>query len=270
MRTLRSARSSHVSTMTSSPTWRPSRASSTSGSKKSDASGAPSSPCFGAAAGSVSGDSTLPIGDSSIRESVIRANGSGLPSDPMGLLGRIFGSDETKVEAPGVSGQATIVSLSEGGPYVNQRPTITMELDVVLPGRESYRAQARQPVGRLVIGRLEPGATIPVRVNPRTPRTSPSTSRRCLGSPTPRRPERVAAAHRQAHAHLWQVRHPREAIAQVPEVRSAQPGGAVGDARRKALATDQVSLPRLGVGVMPLGYSDRPAASRASAFDENE
>jgi hypothetical protein len=84
----------------------------------------------------------------------------------MGLLGRIFGSDETKVEAPGLSGQATIVSLSEGGPYVNQRPTITMELDIELPGRESYRAEARQPVGRLVIGRLEPGATIPVRVNP--------------------------------------------------------------------------------------------------------
>jgi hypothetical protein len=84
----------------------------------------------------------------------------------MGLLGRIFGSDETKAEAPGLSGQATIVSLSEGGPYVNQRPTITMELDIELPGRESYRAEARQPVGRLVIGRLEPGATIPVRVNP--------------------------------------------------------------------------------------------------------
>jgi hypothetical protein len=84
----------------------------------------------------------------------------------MGLVGRIFGSDETKVEAPGLSGQATIASLSEGGPYVNQRPTMTMELDIELPGRESYRAEARQPVGRLVIGRLEPGATIPVRVNP--------------------------------------------------------------------------------------------------------
>jgi hypothetical protein len=84
----------------------------------------------------------------------------------VGLLKRIFGTDETSVEATGRSGQATIVSLSEGGPYVNQRPTITMELDVELPGRASYRAGARQPVGRLVIGRLEPGTTIPVRVDP--------------------------------------------------------------------------------------------------------
>jgi hypothetical protein len=84
----------------------------------------------------------------------------------VGLLRRIFGTDETSVEATGLSGQATIVSLREGGPYVNQRPTITMELDVELPRRESYRAQARQPVGRLVIGRLQPGATIPVRVDP--------------------------------------------------------------------------------------------------------
>ena len=58
------------------------------------------------------------------------------------------------------------MSLSEGGPYVNQRPTITMELEVELPGSGPYKAQARQSVGRLVIGRLEPGATIPVRVDP--------------------------------------------------------------------------------------------------------
>ena len=84
----------------------------------------------------------------------------------MGLLRRILGTDETNVEATGLSGQATIVSLREGGPYVNQRPTITMELDVELPRRERYRAQARQPVGRLVIGRLHPGTAIPVRVDP--------------------------------------------------------------------------------------------------------
>lgn len=84
----------------------------------------------------------------------------------MGLLGRIFGSDETDVEVAGLSGQASIVSLREGGPYVNQRPTITMELDVELPGRKRYRAQARQAVGRLVIGRLQPGAELPVRVDP--------------------------------------------------------------------------------------------------------
>ena len=84
----------------------------------------------------------------------------------MGLLRRLFGSDETAAEAAGLSGQATIVSLREGGPYVNDRPTITMELDVDLPGSERYRAEAKQTVGRLVIGRLEPGAVIPVLVDP--------------------------------------------------------------------------------------------------------
>ena len=83
----------------------------------------------------------------------------------MGLLRRLFGTDETETDATGLSGQATIVSLRESGPYVNDRPTITMELDVELPGRGRYRAQAKQVVGRLVIGRLEPGATIPVRVD---------------------------------------------------------------------------------------------------------
>ena len=87
----------------------------------------------------------------------------------MGFLRRLFGTDETSVEVSGLSGEATIVSLREGGPYVNDRPTITMELDVDLPGRDRYRAQAKQSVGRLVIGRLQPGATIPVRVDPDDP-----------------------------------------------------------------------------------------------------
>jgi hypothetical protein len=87
----------------------------------------------------------------------------------MGLLRRLFGGDEATVQTSGVSGRATIVSLREGGPYINDRPTITMELDVEVPGRERYRAQAKQPVGRLIIGRLQPGATIPVRVEPDDP-----------------------------------------------------------------------------------------------------
>ena len=84
----------------------------------------------------------------------------------MGLLQKLFGGSDSSREATGAPGQATIASLSEGGPYVNSRPTITMELDVELPGHAPYRAQAKQVVGRLVIGRLQPGATIPVLVDP--------------------------------------------------------------------------------------------------------
>jgi hypothetical protein len=101
----------------------------------------------------------------------------------VGLLGRIFGTDETSAETTGLTGEATIVSLREGGPYVNQRPTITMELDVELPGRQRYRAEARQPVGRLVIGRLQPGATIPVRVDPKDPASVSVDEPAMLGQP---------------------------------------------------------------------------------------
>jgi hypothetical protein len=98
------------------------------------------------------------------------AGGQSVPGDrygwSMGILRRILGTEDPDVQVAGLSGQGTIVSLREGGPYVNQRPTITMELDVELPRRQSYRAKARQPVGRLVVGRLQPGATIPIRVDP--------------------------------------------------------------------------------------------------------
>ncbi len=87
----------------------------------------------------------------------------------MGFLKRILGTEDPDVQVAGISGQATIVSLREGGPYVNERPTITLELDVDIPGRERFRTQAKQQVGRLVIGRLAPGATIPVRADPEDP-----------------------------------------------------------------------------------------------------
>ncbi len=101
----------------------------------------------------------------------------------MGFLQRILGTEDPDVQVAGLTGQATIVSLSEGGPYVNQRPTITMDLDVELPERESYRAQAKQPVGRLVIGRMQPGATIPVRVDPKDPRKVVVDEPAMLGQP---------------------------------------------------------------------------------------
>jgi hypothetical protein len=103
----------------------------------------------------------------------------------MGFLRRILGSEDPDVQVAGLSGQATIVSLREGGPYVNQRPTVTMELDVELPRRERYRAQAQQPVGRLVIGRLQPGATIPIRVDPEDPGRVVVDEPAMLGQPDP-------------------------------------------------------------------------------------
>jgi two-component system OmpR family response regulator len=60
--TPRSARSSQVTTMISAPAARSRRPSATSGSKTSQALGAPSSPCRGARARLVRGDSTHPMG----------------------------------------------------------------------------------------------------------------------------------------------------------------------------------------------------------------
>ena len=61
LKTSRRARSSQVMTMTSSPGRMLPSPSSISGSKTSHAAGAPSSACRGVDAGSVRGDSTLPI-----------------------------------------------------------------------------------------------------------------------------------------------------------------------------------------------------------------
>ena len=85
----------------------------------------------------------------------------------MGLLRRLFGNTTKDIELNGHPAKATIVSLREGGPYVNGRPTITMELDVDSPVEGAYRAQARQRVDALLLARLAPGSEVPVRVDPK-------------------------------------------------------------------------------------------------------
>ena len=78
----------------------------------------------------------------------------------------LFGKGKGTVLRDGLEAQARIVSLREGGPYVNDEPTYTLELHVQVPDRPVYTATARGRLPRLVVSRLAPEAVIPVRVDP--------------------------------------------------------------------------------------------------------
>lgn len=71
-------------------------------------------------------------------------------------------SKET-VLSTGTPATATIVRMREGG-HINHQPVITLELEVQLPDAAPYQATTEGLLPHLVLSRLEPGATVPVRV----------------------------------------------------------------------------------------------------------
>lgn len=68
-------------------------------------------------------------------------------------------------------GRATITAIRDTGTTVNENPQIEFDLRVSVDGGSPYPAQHRQIVSRLVIGSFQPGATVPVRVDPADPQS---------------------------------------------------------------------------------------------------
>jgi hypothetical protein len=68
-------------------------------------------------------------------------------------------------------GRAKITAIRDTGTTVNENPQVEFDLAVSVNGGIPYPAQYRQIVSRLVIGSFQPGATVPVRVDPDDPQS---------------------------------------------------------------------------------------------------
>lgn len=68
--------------------------------------------------------------------------------------------------ASGTAGTATITGLTQTGLYLNQNPQIRMQLLVSLPGQTPYATQHTEIVPLMLLGRLNSGAPLQVRVDP--------------------------------------------------------------------------------------------------------
>ncbi len=70
----------------------------------------------------------------------------------------------------GVDAQATIVAVRDTGTTIGvggvESPVAELDLMVHLAGHPDTKATVRTPVPRLSIGRLTPGGTLPVKVDP--------------------------------------------------------------------------------------------------------
>jgi hypothetical protein len=83
-------------------------------------------------------------------------------------VGRLLGNTK-KLLAEGVPGTASIISVSDTGVYINERPMAKMELQVNVPGRPPYVVEHNEVIPFVALGMITPGSMLPVAVDPQDP-----------------------------------------------------------------------------------------------------
>ena len=69
----------------------------------------------------------------------------------------------------GRTGTATITALRQTGTFVNENPEVEMDLQVTVEGMTPYPATHRQVIAMIAAPQFQPGATVPVKVDPAEP-----------------------------------------------------------------------------------------------------
>jgi hypothetical protein len=73
--------------------------------------------------------------------------------------------------ANGRPGTARIDAVRDTGITINENPTVEFDLAVSIDGAEPYAVTHRQSISRITIGSFQPGATVPVKVDPADPQS---------------------------------------------------------------------------------------------------
>ena len=76
-----------------------------------------------------------------------------------------------RLMATGRQGTATVTAIRDTGLTVNENPQVELDLQVSVDGSPAYAVTHRQVVSRVAIPAFQPGATVPVRVDPADPHT---------------------------------------------------------------------------------------------------
>jgi hypothetical protein len=86
------------------------------------------------------------------------------------LANRMSGvSDAKALQKTGEPAEATILKIWDTGMTVNDDPVVRFLLEVHPAGKPGYQAETKLRISRLSISRYQPGAVVPVRIDPRHP-----------------------------------------------------------------------------------------------------
>jgi hypothetical protein len=75
------------------------------------------------------------------------------------------------IAATGLDATATVAAVRQGGALVNYQPMVEIDLTVMAPGSPPYAATVSQVVQQVHLARLQPGASLRVKVDPANPAT---------------------------------------------------------------------------------------------------
>ena len=77
--------------------------------------------------------------------------------------------DARRIRSVGQSAQALVLAIRDTGITVNNDPVVAFRLEVRPPGGAPYEVETRGLVGRLDVPQVQPGAVLPVAIDPQDP-----------------------------------------------------------------------------------------------------
>ncbi len=78
-------------------------------------------------------------------------------------------NQSAQIRQNGIAATAQINQLSDTGMTINDSPQVALVLTVQSPHHGTYQVQTKALISRLAIPRVQPGATVPVKIDPTNP-----------------------------------------------------------------------------------------------------
>jgi hypothetical protein len=112
------------------------------------------------------------MGDAALEQQGIRKGFMGTPhlggslakmKDMMGDVAQMQGKNE--LLATGTPGKARVLGLTDTGMEVNNNRVVEVRVEVTVEGADTYTAVIRDSISPILMPQVQPGATVPVRVD---------------------------------------------------------------------------------------------------------
>jgi len=78
---------------------------------------------------------------------------------------------QANLQTTGITCSATVTAVRDTGGMVNMEPIAEIELTVLPDGLPPYPVTVRQAISQFYVGRVQPGASLSVKVDPNDPGT---------------------------------------------------------------------------------------------------
>ncbi len=84
------------------------------------------------------------------------------------LIDHMTGEDEAnRIRNSGLPATARVLELRDTGMTLNQNPVVSMRVEVHADGVPPFEATLKAVIGRLDVPRVQPGAEVPVKFDPK-------------------------------------------------------------------------------------------------------